>query len=119
VEQQRRENCAVAFAFDRILVRRHQEIARLVVANRRRLAFAAFRLRPLDAFNRVMGDGVFVAEIFEQRGQRRQPVADGAAAKAAARQLVAPGDDMGARDRAEFFRALNAGKRIKSPTAFS
>jgi hypothetical protein len=36
-----------------------------VVAERRRLAFAALGLGPLDAFDRVMGDGVLVAEIFE------------------------------------------------------
>ena len=47
-----------------------------MVAERRRLAFAALGLRPLDAFDRIVGDGVFLAEIFEQRGQRREAVAD-------------------------------------------
>jgi hypothetical protein len=37
-----------------------------VIAERRRLALAALCLRPFDAFDRVMGDGVLVAEIFEQ-----------------------------------------------------
>jgi len=38
-----------------------------MVAERRRLALASFSARPLDAFDRVVGDGVLVAEIFEQR----------------------------------------------------
>ncbi len=64
---------------------RVEQLARLVIAERRRLAFAAFRLRPLDAFDRVMGDGVLLAQIFEQRGERRQPVPDRRAAKPAPR----------------------------------
>ena len=59
--------------------RRVEQFAGLVIAERRRLAFAAFRLGPLDAFDRVMGDGVFLAEIFEQRGERGEPVPYGAA----------------------------------------
>ena len=47
VEQQRRQDRAVALALERVGVRRGQQLARLVVAERRRLAFAAFRLRPL------------------------------------------------------------------------
>ena len=39
---------------------------RLMIAQRRRFAFAAFRFRPFDALHRVMRDGVFLAEIFEQ-----------------------------------------------------
>jgi two-component system, OmpR family, response regulator len=38
-----------------------------VISERRRLAFAAFRLRPLDAFDRVVGDDVLLAAIFVQR----------------------------------------------------
>ena len=37
-----------------------------MIAKGRRLSFAAFRPWPLDAFDRVVGDGVLVAEIFEQ-----------------------------------------------------
>jgi hypothetical protein len=81
VEQQRRENGAVALALDRILLRRFEQVACLVVADRRRLAFAAFGPRPLDAFDRVVGDGVLLTEIFEQRRQRGQPVPDRRAAE--------------------------------------
>ena len=81
-----------------------------MIAERRRLAFAAFRLRPLDAFDRVVGDGVLLAEIFEQRGERREPVPDRAAAKPAPHQVVAPGDDVRARHGAKFLRPRDAGE---------
>ena len=68
VEQQRRQDGAVALALDGVRVGRGEQVARLMIADRRRLAFAAFGLRPLDAFDRVVGDGVLLAEIFEQRG---------------------------------------------------
>ena len=58
VEQQRRQDRAVALAASAVVRGRRQQLARLVVAERRRLAFAAFRFRPLDAFDRIMGDGV-------------------------------------------------------------
>ena len=123
VEQQRREDGAVALALDGVGLRRGQQLARLVIAERRRLAFAAFRLRPLHAFDRVVGDGVALAEIFEQRGQRREPVADRAAAAGragSAHQVVAPGDDMRARHRREIPPAAAMPvKRMKSAIAFS
>jgi hypothetical protein len=40
-----------------------------MIAEGRRLSFSALRFRPRDAFDRVMRDGVPVAEIFEQRRQ--------------------------------------------------
>ena len=67
VIEQRRQDGAVALVLDRVLVGRCQEIAGLVVANRRRFSFAALGPWSLDAFDRVMGNGVPVAEIFEQR----------------------------------------------------
>jgi hypothetical protein len=92
------------------LAGRHEQIAGLVVAERRRLAFAALGPRPLDALDRVVGDGVLLAEMLEQRGQRRKAVADGAAAERAARQVVAPSDDMRSGHGAEFFRPGDAGE---------
>jgi hypothetical protein len=95
--------------------RRLEELAGLVIVERRRLAFAALHLRPLDALDRIMGDSVLVTEIFEQRGERGQPVPDGAAAKSALRQVVAPGDDVGARDGAKFLRSDDAGEAHEIP----
>jgi hypothetical protein len=65
-----------------------------MIADRRRLAFAAFGPWALDAFDRVVGDGVLLTEIFEQRGQRSQPVPDRRAAESAPAQFVAPGVQM-------------------------
>jgi hypothetical protein len=44
----------VALALDRVVLRGIEELARLMIAKGRRLAFAAFRPRPLDAFDRVI-----------------------------------------------------------------
>ena len=93
-----------------------EQLARLIIAEGRRLAFAAFRFRPRDAFHRVMRDGVLVAEIFKQRGQRRKPVPDRCIAPRLAppcysrSQIVAPGDDMRARHGPKFLRPLDAGE---------
>jgi hypothetical protein len=104
VKEQGGENGAIALATDVVGLRGLEELARLMICNRRRLAFAAFRFRPLNAFDRIMGDGVLIAKIFEQRRERRQPVPDGAAAKRTLGQFVAPGDDMRARDDPKFLR---------------
>jgi len=66
MKQQRRQDRAIALFLDGFVTRRCQQFARLVVAKCRRLAFAAFGLRPLDAFDRVVADRVLVAEILEQ-----------------------------------------------------
>ena len=118
MKQQRREDGAVALALDRVLPRRFEQLARLVIADRRRLAFAAFRPWPLDAFDRVMGDGVLLAQILEQRGERGQPVPDGRAAESALPQRVAPGDDVGARHGAKLLRPDDAGEAQKSSPRF-
>ena len=74
---------------------------------------AAFRLRPLNAFDRIIGHGVSLAEIFESRGERRETMADRAAAEPARCQLLAPGDDADAGHGAELVRLGNAGEAHK------
>ena len=120
VEQQRREEGAIALAAHGVVDRRVEQLAGLVVAERRRLAFGGFRRRPLHALDRIVGDGVLVTQMLKERGQRGEPMADGAAGKAARHQLVAPGDDMRARHRLRNSsgRAMPV-KRTKSRTAFS
>ena len=86
VEKQRGQDGSIALALDRVRLRRRQQLACLVIAERLRLAFTAFRPRPLDAFDRIMGDGVLLAQILEQRGERGEPVPDRAAAKPAVRE---------------------------------
>jgi hypothetical protein len=108
VEQQRGQDGAVAPALDGLCLRRIQQLARLMIADRRRLAFAAFRLRPFDAFDRVMGDGIFLAEIYEQRGKRREAMPDRAAAKVAPHEIIAPCYTVCPRHGAKFLRPLDA-----------
>jgi hypothetical protein len=43
-----------------------EQLARLVISDRRRLAFAALGFRALNAFHRIMDDGILIAEIFKQ-----------------------------------------------------
>jgi hypothetical protein len=107
VEQQRGQDGAVAPALDGLCLRRIQQLARLMIADRRRLAFAAFRLRPFDAFDRVMGDGIFLAEIYEQRGKRREAMPDRAAAKVAPHEIIAPCYTVCPRHGAKFLRPLD------------
>src|SRR3954447_4082189 len=61
MEQQRRENGAVALAANAVVGWRVEQLTRLMIAKSRCLAFAAFRFRPLDAFDRVLRDGVLLA----------------------------------------------------------
>ena len=71
-----------------------------------------FGFRPLDAFYRIVADGVLLAEIFEQRRQRREAMSNrGAALNVfAPAEVVAPGDDMRPGHGAEFFRPGDAGE---------
>jgi hypothetical protein len=69
VEQEGRENGAVTFAARAVVGRRVEQFAGLVIDERRRLAFAPFGFWALDTFDWVMGDGVLLAQIFEQRGE--------------------------------------------------
>ena len=48
MEQQRRQDGAVALALDGVRAGRGEQVARLMIAKRGRLAFAAFGLRPLE-----------------------------------------------------------------------
>jgi hypothetical protein len=99
IEQGRQDGAvALLFLFDGFFAGlalgagRDEEVAGLVVAERRRLAFAALGLGALDAFDRIVGDGVLLAQIFEQRPQRRQAMPDrGATLNAlSAAEVVAP-----------------------------
>src|SRR5208283_2866567 len=119
VEKQRRQDRAIALALDGVFLRRGQQFARLVIAERRRLAFAAFRLRPLDAFDRIVRDGVLLAQMFEQRRQRGEAVPDRAAAKSAPYQVVAAAMMCARVTMRNSSGRLMPVKRMKSRTAFS
>jgi hypothetical protein len=123
VEEQDR---AVALFLDRFLTGlgflagRGEQVAGLVVAERRRPAFAALGPRPLYAFDRVMSDGVFFAQIFEQ-------LDDSAASRC---RTVLPSSWRRARSSRQAMTCARVtvrnssgrtmpAKRMKSPTAFS
>ncbi len=94
VIEQGREDRAIAFPFGVVFPCRRvpawcrQQIMRMVIAERLRLAFAAFDLRPPDAFDRIVGDGVPIAEIVEERGERREAMPDRGAAELPPRQAM-------------------------------
>jgi hypothetical protein len=66
VKEQGRQDGEVALLLDGFIAGRKEKFAGLVVAERRRLAFAALGLGPLDALHWVVGDGILFAKIFEQ-----------------------------------------------------
>ncbi|MBV9704205.1 MAG: hypothetical protein JO163_15855 [Methylobacteriaceae bacterium] len=119
LEQQLRQDRTITLALDGILAGRREQLARLMIADRRRLAFAALGLRPLDAFGRIVGDGILLAEMLEQRGERRQTVSDGRAAElAGAARRARRSDAPRVTTRNSSGRRMPA-KRMKSFTAFS
>ena len=66
VKQQHRENRAIALALERVLIGCIKEGARLVIAERRGLAFVGFDFRSLHALDRIVSHGVRLTEVFEQ-----------------------------------------------------
>ena len=125
VKQQRRQDGAVALFLHRflagggVLAGSHEQIAGLVVAERRRLAFAALGPGPLDAFDRVVSDRVVLAEILEERRQRGQAMPDRGAALDvfAQREVVAPGDDVRPGHDTEIRQGADARRRLQAGAA--
>ena len=113
VEQQRGQGGPVTLALDRVVLGDKEQLVCLVIAERRRFAFAAFGLWPLDAFDRIVGNGDLLAEMSEQGGKRREPMPNGGTAKATRCQILAPADDVGAPHSSEFRRSGNTGETHK------
>jgi hypothetical protein len=63
---------AVAHPLERVGGWRLEQLARLRVAQRRRAALIAVGHRPLDAVDRIAGDGVVLAHMIEQGGECRE-----------------------------------------------
>ena len=99
VVEQGGENGAIADALEGVFGRRIEQLARLGVAERRRLTFVAIGHRPLDAVDRIAGHGIVLTEIVEQGRERRELAADAGGRQRALLEVLAPGDDMGAGDR--------------------
>jgi hypothetical protein len=90
--------------------RRLEQPARLGIAQSRRAAFIAIGHGALDAVDRIAGDGVVLAEIIEQGGERRELAADAGVGELAFLEVLAPGDDVGAGDGAQPGDAAEAGE---------
>lgn len=101
VIQKRRQNRAVAFALQCVAGRGGEQLPRLGIADRRRLAFVGLRGRPLDAVHRVQVNCVRLAQVFKERRHRRQLPPNGRRRQVASLQVFPPGDDMRPRDRAD------------------
>ena len=115
VIQQGGEHGAVAQAPGRRAVRRREQRARLVVADRRRRSFLAGHLRAFDAIDGIAGHRVGLAQRLKQRRERRQFAPDRRAAKGAQLQVAAPGQHVGAADLAKRVRVIDAGERHEFP----
>ena len=92
VIEERCEDGSIPLAFERVLGRRREQCAGLVIRERRRHAFARARARPLHAVYRVVGDRVAFAQEIEQRGQGRELAADGRGRELARLEVLAVGD---------------------------
>jgi hypothetical protein len=108
VKEEGGENRPVADAFARVRRRSLEELARLRIAERRRGAFVVVRFWPFHAFDGIMGYRISLTEILKKGGQRRELAADGRRRQLSALDVLAPGDDVGAGDEPEFFRAVDA-----------
>jgi hypothetical protein len=65
VVEKRRQDRAIALVLEAVTTGCGEQFPGLVVAQRRRFPFTALESGPLDAFDRVVGDSVLLAEIFE------------------------------------------------------
>jgi hypothetical protein len=118
VVEQCGQHRAIAQALEGRAVRRRQQCARLVIADRRRPAFLTRDLRSLHAVDRVALDRVGFAQCIEQRRQRRELATDRRAAQRALLEVMAPGQYVAAADLAERGSAMPA-NAMNSRTSFS
>jgi hypothetical protein len=92
------EDRSVPLAFERRCVWRVEKLARLVIAERRRLPLVALYLGTLHALYWIVLHSVLLAQILEQRREGREPAPNRRTRKAAEVQVVAPGDHVRAID---------------------
>ena len=87
-----------------------QELARLGITDRRRLALVALHLRPLNALDRVVGDRIGLGEVFEQGGEGGELAPDRGSGQLAPLEILAPGEHVGPGDQAQLRRRRDANK---------
>src|SRR5216683_1060372 len=76
VVEQGGQDSAIADALEGVVGRRIEQLAGLGITECRRAAFVVVGHWPLDAVDRIAGDRVVLAEIIEQRRQRRELATD-------------------------------------------
>ena len=102
-------------AFERFLGRSREQFAGLVVGECRRLALVGLALRALYAFDRIVGDGVLVAEILKKRRQRREAMPDRRSVQCPLSELIAPCDHVGWSNNPEFLWSLDTYEQHEVP----
>jgi hypothetical protein len=85
----------VAFAFEGVVRGRFQQRPGLAVAQRGGFALIPLRFGAFDPAHRVMADGVDLAEVVKQGGDRSELAPDGALGQAPPFEVFAPGDSGG------------------------
>lgn len=93
--EQGRQYGAIALVLERYWVGRVEQMARVLFTQGRRFSAITFCSRALDAPDRVMRDGVFLAQVLEERRQGGEAMPDGHATQPSLYQVLAPGDDVG------------------------
>ena len=102
------EDGSVAFPLEGRRVRSVEELAGLVVGNRRGLAFVGPFGGPLHAVDRVDGDGVLLAEVIEEVGERGELPANRRRGEGLLFEGFPPGDDVGSIHHPELGELLDA-----------
>ena len=107
VEQQGEEG-AIAQGLQIVAGGELQEVPRLRIPERRRLALVAFDLGPFHALDRIRRHRILIAEVFKQGGEGGQLAPDRRAGELAPLEVLAPGEDMRAGDEPQFRRRGDA-----------
>ena len=109
VVEQHRQNSAITQPLQGGRVRGFKQRLGLMITEGRRLTFVTFNLRTLHPVHRVSAcDSVGIEQVIEQAGQCRQLAADGGTGQTTLFLLTAPGEDMGAGNRAELIWRVDA-----------
>ena len=109
MEQEHAQDGPIPHALERVGWWRIQQCPGLDVTERRSFSFLALDLGTFYAFDRVMGHGVGVAQVFIQGRQRGEFAPDAGAGQLLVFQIVSPGQDVAARDQSKVLGSRDAG----------
>jgi hypothetical protein len=109
------ENCSVSLAFEGSGVRSVEELAGLLVGNRRRFPFIRPFGRPFDAMHRIDDDGVLFAEVIEEVRKRGKLSTNRRGSHGFVFQRLAPSDDVRSSYNAKVGEVLYANQLHELP----